>query len=65
MTDYLKGKSVVEWNYLEDLALQKPDDSPEFKVLLMTKNLHEIQVRRSFLNAVPIFEEISFFKEEL
>jgi hypothetical protein len=31
MRDYLEGKpSVVEWNYLEDLALTKPDESAEF-----------------------------------
>jgi hypothetical protein len=30
MKDYLEGKSVVEWNYLEDLALTKPEDSAEF-----------------------------------
>jgi hypothetical protein len=31
MREYLEGKpSVVEWNYLEDLALTKPEDSPEF-----------------------------------
>jgi hypothetical protein len=31
MKDYLENKpSVVEWNYLEDLALTKPEESPEF-----------------------------------
>jgi hypothetical protein len=31
MKDYLEGKpQVVEWNYLEDLALTKPEESPEF-----------------------------------
>jgi|LauGreDrversion4_2_1035121.scaffolds.fasta_scaffold181290_2 hypothetical protein len=31
MREYLEGKpSVVEWNYLEDLALTKPEESPEF-----------------------------------
>ena len=35
MRDYLSKKSgVILWNYLEDLALEKPDDSPEFGVLL-------------------------------
>lgn len=37
MREYLEGKPVVEWNYLEDLALTKPEDSPEFLVLLNTK----------------------------
>ena len=30
MKDYLENKPVVEWTFLEDLALAKPDDSPEF-----------------------------------
>lgn len=30
MRDLLEGKEVIEWNYLEDLALEKPEDSPEF-----------------------------------
>ena len=30
MRDYLLGKPVIDWNYLEDNALTKPDDSPEF-----------------------------------
>jgi hypothetical protein len=31
MREYLEGKpGVVEWNYLEDLALTKPDESAEF-----------------------------------
>lgn len=34
MRDYLMNKPVVEWSYLEDLALTKPEDSAEFQVLL-------------------------------
>jgi hypothetical protein len=30
MKDYLENRPVIEWNYLEDLALQKPETSPEF-----------------------------------
>jgi hypothetical protein len=30
MRDYLIGKNVEEWSYLEDLALAKPEDSAEF-----------------------------------
>ena len=30
MREYLEGKPVVTWSELEDLALAKPDDSPEF-----------------------------------
>lgn len=28
--DFLESKPVVEWTFLEDLALTKPDESPEF-----------------------------------
>lgn len=30
MRESLEGKPVIEWNYLEDLALTKSEDSPEF-----------------------------------
>jgi hypothetical protein len=26
----LGGNGIVTWSYLEDLALKKPEDSPEF-----------------------------------
>jgi hypothetical protein len=42
MRDFLEGKPVVDWNYLEDLALTKPEDSAEFQVLLQTKGWEEI-----------------------
>jgi hypothetical protein len=42
MRDFLEGKPVVEWNYLEDLALTKPEDTAEFQVLLQTKGWEEI-----------------------
>lgn len=55
MRDYLENKPhVVEWNYLEDLALTKPEDSAEFQLLLQTKGLEEIKIRREFLQATPI-----------
>lgn len=38
----LKGSGVVTWTYLEDLALTKAEDSPEFQVLIATKGLEEI-----------------------
>lgn len=57
MRDYLEGKPVVEWNYLEDLALTKPEDTAEFQVLLQTKGWEEIQVRREFLQATPVNDE--------
>jgi len=42
MRDFLNNKPVVMWNYLEDLALLKPDDSLEFSVLLEEKGWAEI-----------------------
>ena len=57
MRDHLNKKSnVILWNYLEDLALQKPDDSIEFSVLLSEKGWEEIKLRRSFLQAKAITE---------
>lgn len=54
MKEYLENKpGVVEWNFLEDLALTRPEESPEFQVLLSTKGLEEIKARRDFLQAVP------------
>lgn len=53
MRDYLLGKPIHEWSYLEDLALEKPEDSQEFQVLLATKGWSEIRIRREFLNAIP------------
>lgn len=38
----LKEVGVVTWNNLEDLALKKPEDSPEFQVLIATKGPLEI-----------------------
>lgn len=45
----LKGKPVVVWSYLEDLALQKPEESEEFQVLLRAKGSAEIDNRKKFL----------------
>ena len=54
MRDYREGKpGVIEWNYLEDLALTRPEDTPEFLVLVQTKGIEEIRIRREFLQAVP------------
>lgn len=58
MRDYLSGKdSVVMWDELEDLAVQKADDSPEFAVLLETKGWKEIHSRRVFLKANPRYAQ--------
>ena len=39
----MEGSGIITWNYLEDLALLKKDDSPEFKVLLALKGAEEIK----------------------
>ena len=58
MRDYLSGKdSVVMWDVLEDLAVQKADDSPEFAVLLETKGWEEIHSRRVFLQTNPRYAQ--------
>jgi len=56
--DNKKGtaKKPPTWNVLEDLALAKPEESPEFMVLLQEKGWKEIAERRSFLKAKPVFE---------
>lgn len=51
----LEGSGIVTWSFLEDLALMKPEESPEFQVLLAAKGLEEIEVRRDFLDAKPKF----------
>lgn len=48
----------MEWNYLEDLALTKPEESPEFQVLLSTKGMEEIRIRRDFLQVTPIMNDL-------
>lgn len=45
----LKGKKVIAWTYLEDLALEKQEESAEFQVLLRTKGRSEIESRKKFL----------------
>jgi len=37
------------WSFLEDLALEKPQQSEEYQVLLRTKGSSEIQARKKFL----------------
>ena len=52
----LNENGIVTWSYLEDLALKKPEDSPEFQVLLQQKGIEEIDMRRQFLGAQPQFK---------
>ena len=54
-----EGSGIVTWSFLEDLALMKPEDSPEFQVLIAAKGLDEIEVRRNFLDAKPKFLKFS------
>ena len=51
-----KACGVVTWTFLEDLALKKSEESPEFQVLIATKGLDEIHVREEFLSATPQFQ---------
>ena len=52
----LEGKpNVIIWEMLDDLALAKPEDSPEYMVLMQEKGLKEISIRRNFLDATPEF----------
>ena len=47
--DYLEGKRVVEWTYLEDIALSTPEASTEYRCLVQTKGKDEIEKRKKFL----------------
>jgi len=48
------SKKPPTWNVLQDLALVKPEESPEFMVLLQEKGWKEIAERRLFLKAKPV-----------
>lgn len=50
---------AIGWNELEDLALAKPEESPEFQILLSEKGWHEIEKRRHFLSATPQLSDIT------
>jgi hypothetical protein len=49
MDRFLKGERVSLWNYLEDNALEKPEDSDEFLYLMEVKGIEEIEKRKKFL----------------
>lgn len=49
MRDYLEGKRVIEWTYLEEIALSMPENSTEYRCLLTTKGKDEIEKRKRFL----------------
>jgi hypothetical protein len=47
--DYLEGKRVIEWTYLEDIALSMAENSTEYRCLLQIKGRDEIEKRKKFL----------------
>ena len=49
---YFKGENVTLWNYLEDIALEKPETSHEYQWLLDLKGADEIEKRKKFLISV-------------
>ncbi len=49
LKNHLKGIRVVEWSYLEDLALSMHETSSEYRSLLQTKGKEEIDKRKRFL----------------
>ena len=50
----LRARGIVIWTPLEDIALRKAEDSPEFTALLMKKGIDQINKRREMLGAIPI-----------
>ena len=49
LIDVLKGQSFSKWTELEDMALEKGTESPEYTFLLKTKGPEEILRRKRFL----------------
>ncbi|TNV75725.1 hypothetical protein FGO68_gene14818 [Halteria grandinella] len=47
--EYMAGKRVVEWSYLEDMALNSAEASAEYKTLMQTKGADQIERRKRFL----------------
>ena len=58
VTKYFNNPAIG-WSEIEDLALAKPEDSPEFQILLSEKGWKEIDKRRNFLKATPLLSEIT------
>eukprot|EP00347_Sterkiella_histriomuscorum_P000807 403374436 len=52
--DYLNGKRVVEWQYLEDIALSHPESSTEYRCLIATKGRDEVDKRKRFLLSTQV-----------
>ena len=49
LKDYLDGKRVTEWTYLEDMALAQSEHTPEYRCLLTTRGREELEKRKRFL----------------
>ena len=47
----LKGEKVVEWNPLEDYALNHPEDKKMYEHLIKMKGEEQIEKRRNYLNS--------------
>lgn len=47
--DYLEGKRIIDWTYLEDIALSQPETSTEYRCLVTTKGKEEVERRKRFL----------------
>eukprot|EP00347_Sterkiella_histriomuscorum_P011359 403372754 len=53
----LQGTQVPEWNYLEDMALTKSFETPEYQWLLKQKGEKEIEKRRKFLLTADVEDD--------
>ena len=49
LLEILKGKEFIKWGELEDLALNKDENSYEYIYILKVKGLEEILRRKKFL----------------
>ncbi len=49
LRDYLEGKRVTEWTYLEDMALAQSEHTTEYRCLLASRGREELDKRKRFL----------------
>ena len=49
LKEYYEGNKVMEWTYLEDMALKKNKSSTEYGCLIQSKGEKEIEKRKAFL----------------
>lgn len=57
--DYLEGKRVAYWSYLDDVGLSLPESSTEFRCLVTTKGRDEIEKRKRFLLDTGYCDEVN------